>query len=407
MKTSTFLTVLLAGSSVQAGALLPPKVNKTDPEPWKYSHLKSRQMLGYFTTIIGKGGKVAEPLAAKGVAKKQVLRSTSEVPGVRRIKFRYGPYEVPNMNRHGITGEAGSLWNYPDTNIEKPCSVCTIVSQQAGLEFPNGDNANVDHGMWLHHMVHFLKGPGRWDPTCYGRPFSLPHFDVGATPQSAERYFSSGNERTRFKIDYAGAATNAGYHVKSTDSMAFIVDLMNMNMDDKIVYVTMTYDIVDGPLPAGWRDIRTVWFDANQCGTSEVHPPKQSGQFTITSSSWTPNFNGEVLGVSGHLHDGGTNVVIMTNNQINCNSVAAYAEKPEFKSKKMSMGASAGMAEEHISSMTACYGPEIKTRKLSSTQSWKILGKYDYSNHPGNKEGSKQASIMSISLMFVAIDPKK
>lgn len=31
-----------------------------------------------------------------------------------------------------------------------------------------GTNANIDSGLWLHHMVSFVKGPGRWDPTCYG-----------------------------------------------------------------------------------------------------------------------------------------------------------------------------------------------------------------------------------------------
>lgn len=77
-----------------------------------------------------------------------------------------------------------------------------------------------------------------------------------------------------------------------------------MNMDDKTVYLTMTYDLVDGALPKGWKDIKTVWFDANQCGTSEVNAPQQSGKFTVSSSAWTPNFDGEVLGMGGHLHDG-------------------------------------------------------------------------------------------------------
>jgi hypothetical protein len=76
-----------------------------------------------------------------------------------------------------------------------------------------------------------------------------------------------------------------------------------MNMDDRTVYLTMTYDILEGGLPAGWMDIKPVWFDAAQCGTSEVSPPKQSGQFTITSGTWVPNFDGEVIGVGGHLHD--------------------------------------------------------------------------------------------------------
>jgi hypothetical protein len=53
MKSSALLSVLLAGSAVLAGSLLPPRVNKTDPESWKYSHLKPRQQLGYLTWAIG------------------------------------------------------------------------------------------------------------------------------------------------------------------------------------------------------------------------------------------------------------------------------------------------------------------------------------------------------------------
>jgi hypothetical protein len=252
-------------------------------------------------SLAGKGGKVSDPAGAS--AKKVEMKSPSLVPGARRVKLRYGPYSVPNMNKAGINGEAGALWNYPDTSVAKPCTECTILAQQAGLEYPDGRNANIDTGMWLHHMVHFTIGSGRWDPTCYGKS-SLPHVDVGASPSNGERYFSSGNERTLVDMDRGGAETKAGYHLKSTDRYAFIVDLMNMNMDDKTVYMTMTYDILDGPLPAGWRDIQVVWFDVNQCMTSEVNPPKQSGSFTLRSNSWTPNFEGEAMLVGGHIHDG-------------------------------------------------------------------------------------------------------
>jgi hypothetical protein len=69
------------------------------------------------------------------------LKSESNIPGVRRVKMRYGPYQVPNMNKGGLTGEAGSLWNYPDTSVAKPCTECTIVGQIAGLEYPDGTNA--------------------------------------------------------------------------------------------------------------------------------------------------------------------------------------------------------------------------------------------------------------------------
>lgn len=214
-----------------------------------------------------------------------IQQSTSKVAGAKRIKMRYGPYMVPGMNGTSITGETGMLWNYPDISVQKPGTEYTIVNQYAGLEYPDGSNANIDTGMWLHHMVHFVSGPGRWDPTCYGKR-SLPHFNVNVSPGGSERYFSSGNERTKITLDIFGTATKAGYHIKSSDRYQFIVDLMNMNEPNKVVYMTMTYDIIDGPLPPGWKNVKTVWFDARQCGTSEVQPPRQTGSFTITSGSW-------------------------------------------------------------------------------------------------------------------------
>jgi hypothetical protein len=173
---------------------------------------------------------------------------------------------------------------------------------------------------------------------------------------------------------------------------------MNMNMEDKVVYMTMTYDVLDGALPAGWRDIKVVWFDANQCGTSEIKPKSQNGKYTITSGTWKPNFNGENMGVGGHLHDGGIDIQINMNGAVQCNSLAKYGEKPEYVSGpgSMKMGPAAGIAEKHISSMSACYFDEIKTRQLSPGQTWQVKANYDYEKFPGNKEGNSQASVMAM-----------
>ena len=65
------------------------------------------------------------------------------------MKIRSGPYKVGNMTRKSYSGHAGMLENYPDTTVEKPCSdECTILTQEAGLEYPDGSNANIDTGMW-------------------------------------------------------------------------------------------------------------------------------------------------------------------------------------------------------------------------------------------------------------------
>ncbi|KAF2666057.1 hypothetical protein BT63DRAFT_458422 [Microthyrium microscopicum] len=405
---SIAVSAVLAASSVQ-GYLIPPNTHKID---WRLE--QKRQIVGTITNLLGKGGKVADP--AGFAPKRVVMETTSKVAGVKRIKMRYGPYMVPNMNKTSLVGESGMLWNYPDLAIPKPCTECTIVAQVAGLEYPDGKNANINTGMWLHHMVQLAIGPGRWDPTCYGR-MSLPHFDVNASPSNSERYFSSGNERTLVPLDILGTSTNWGYHVKSTDKFGFIVDLMNMNMEDKTVYLTMTYDIVDGPLPAGWKDVKVVWFDANQCGTSEVMPPKQSGSFTITSGKWVPNFEGEPLGIGAHLHDGGASAEVMYGpGKSFCKSNAAYAEKPEYIAGSHAManaqpgGHAHGVASKHISSMTVCFtdgkGGGIPVQKLSKDQSWFIQGRYDYDANEGNKNGGgTQDEVMAIALMYVKVEP--
>lgn len=74
-----------------------------------------------------------------------------------------------------------------------------------------------------------------------------------------------------------------------------IVDFMNEGMEDKTLYLTMTYDYVEGQ-PAGFDDVRVIWFDIDQCGLSEVVPnaSQQSGKFAISGVPWTTTVDGEV-----------------------------------------------------------------------------------------------------------------
>lgn len=58
-----------------------------------------------------------------------------------------------------------------------------------------------------------------------------------------------------------------------------------------------------GPLPTGWKEIKTIWLDAKLCYDSEVEPLQQNGTFTITSYPWKPNFEGRLVSLTGHLHD--------------------------------------------------------------------------------------------------------
>jgi hypothetical protein len=101
--------------------------------------------------LSAQGGKVPDPPGATSKFVEMASRVKNN-PAARTVKVRYGPYKVPNMRVKNIMGEEGTLWNYPDNWVKKPCDECYIVGMNAGLEWPNGENANINRGMWLHHV---------------------------------------------------------------------------------------------------------------------------------------------------------------------------------------------------------------------------------------------------------------
>jgi hypothetical protein len=75
------------------------------------------------------------------------------IPGSKSIKMRYGPYSVPNAQHKNFLGEMGTLFNYPDLDVKRPCTgECILLGLNADLEYADGSNANIGNGMWLHHV---------------------------------------------------------------------------------------------------------------------------------------------------------------------------------------------------------------------------------------------------------------
>jgi hypothetical protein len=95
---------------------------------------------------------------------------------------------------------------------------------------------------------------------------------------------------------------------------------MNTNPEPAKVNIKVTYQWVPGT--AAVKPALPVWLDVNQCSTtSEV--PARTGRYGYTYR-WTVNRPGKILGIGGHLHDGGTYLSITnaTTGQLICNSVA-------------------------------------------------------------------------------------
>jgi hypothetical protein len=269
-------------------------------------------------------------------------------------------------------------------------------------------------------MVHFNTGPRRWDPVAVNEGSCLPHEGVNAmggaalgrgqiSARNTERYFVTGNERIPFRY-YSPAAKGqpaTAYHLDAADRFFYLVELMNMNMNDATVYITMTYDITEGALPAGWQDVKTVFLDANSCRSSEVPSPKGKTEFSIQSKPWRPNVEGRIIDSMGHLHDGGIDIAIQaTQGNALCKATAVYSSKPEYVYRDTGMAMHGDkVAKDHISEMAGCGANDIKIQKMSKDQTWYTKGVYDYNKRAANLEGGAPSEVMAIAIVIVAVPP--
>jgi hypothetical protein len=88
-------------------------------------------------------------------APKNVVMETRNphIENSKTVKIRYGPYKVPSAARKNLVGESGTLFNWPEVNVARPCKgECVLLSMEADLEYADGSNANTNNGMWLHHV---------------------------------------------------------------------------------------------------------------------------------------------------------------------------------------------------------------------------------------------------------------
>jgi hypothetical protein len=291
----------------------------------------------------------------------------------------YGPYNIPATT----PTEMGMIHNGIAVAVAKPCTDCFVTGIQARLTNPDGTTANVDTGLWLHHMV--LGNFNKVDTTC-------PNTGPG---RLGERFWASGNERARF-----AAPPGYGYPVGASDMWNMIYELMNMNAVVKTVSIEVTYNWVPATTP-GMKPLTPVWLDIDQCGDSEV--PAGTGQYHF-DYTWQPvTVPGKVLLTYGHLHDGGTNLQLLHNGVQVCDSVAGYGG-PGYVDGGMDHGTDHDMdhggGTAHLSSMSACWGlPVAPVATLAAGDSLSIRANYDANAHPqmGHEE------VMGIT--FVYIDP--
>jgi hypothetical protein len=305
-------------------------------------------------------------------------------PGARTVTKRYGPYTVPAA-KGTAHGQEGML-TQTVPGIAKPCTNCYLTGMHTVLRYPDGREANIDTGQWLHHTI-FFSWP-QTDSTCPAQGLGL----------LGERFFATGNERSpvRFPAGF-------GYKVGGFDSWSIIFDLMNSTTAASNVQIETTYEWVPASTP-GMTALRPVWIDATKhCIFSGL--PAQVGQYSYTTE-WTVDRPGRVIGVGGHMHDGATHYELTnaTTGELICRGVAGYGgpgfEEPGDPGGHEHDAGGGEHASEHLSSLHECVAPsgDKPVARIANGQKVRFVVYYDTARHP--QKGTHP--VMGVSLVYVA-----
>jgi hypothetical protein len=272
--------------------------SKIDPEVGKW-----------FAAIPG-GMALLESLQLDGAESKApqaTVKQIQESKGVVykdaiRRKVRYGPYRVPPVSERNVASEVLKIQGVSNTltvNVTKPCTGgCTVLQLSADLEYADGKSASEGNNAWLHHITLLNAGPNAVEPNC-GYP-------------GVESLFMSGNERSGGGFGLPGASIKSGYRLTDKDSLVLTTELMNMEDKEKHVWVTVTYELLDGPQP-NYKQGKNVFLSIGPVGCGGVNLTNPFGPSNTTlnaqpkslvlqehSIPWKCPADGFVLSTGGH-----------------------------------------------------------------------------------------------------------
>lgn len=201
---------------------------------------------------------------------------------------------------------------------------------------------------------------------------------------------------------------------------------MNESPGSRDAYLVLEIEYVPSST-SDFREAIPLYLDvAGYCTDSAVPVPEGEEVFD-KSIEWTIGYPGEILGVWGHLHDGGTKQEVELNGEALCEHVARYGESEEYITHvgmfdEEPADGEGGESEEevedeeghghdhsssdhlvHISSMTYCQ--DVGERRFETGDVFSVKAYYDLAVHEpmaGHHGGLEP--VMGISMAYVVKD---
>lgn len=163
---------------------------------------------------------------------------------------------------------------------------------------------------------------------------------------------------------------------------------------EQYIWLAVSYEIYDGPRP-DFRNSHVIWLNVgsglnckaekNPFGASNLTKtgvPKTL-VFAESSNPWTSPIDATVMGVGGHLHDGGVSIDFYKNGERICEAKPVYASGAAAAAAAMGSHHANG---EHITGMSSCH---LMAPIKQNDRFW-LTANYDLTKFQGSKTESGQ-----------------
>jgi hypothetical protein len=257
---------------------------------------------------------VAALVLAGGLAGASHTASAAPVPiynapagggAITEVVKKVGPFQLDALGGLHSQDEGQGL-------VPRPAGAYGIKTASFDLVDEN-DQPIGRHDVHLHHFV--IGALNKVDTACPNRKVA------GLFVQPL---IGSGMERTpiTFQDPYA-------LEVNANDAWGAVWHLMNMSGTARTVYVKYTLGVQYGATADNTRFITPFWADARGCPAGETWDvPGNGGVGGVETytKSWPMPFDGYLIGIGGHLHDGGISITTKHGDgSFLCQNLATYA----------------------------------------------------------------------------------
>jgi len=338
-------------------------------------------------------------IISKGLPKANLVKTRNIPPlldpKAKRVIATYGPYVLAGKGQPKPKSLFPSLdpsgQGFLEIISDGLCSKCTVLTGGTRLVFEDGTAAGPSKGVYIHHIISIDiskppnlplskcgdgggKGSGRSALGALGSEFLAQGGEGGGTADSSTSGSIGG-----YGIPFGTSNTTykSGFMLGTNDKILNQVDLVNYNAESKKVFINYEIEYLDGHVGS---DSAAVLMSVTGCVVKKgaIHLDK-SGVAETESPKFPVTKNGMIVAALGHMHDGGTAMILKINGKTMCTSNAVYGKGGDIAGEKILYMSFCGqnypIKKGDVVTLTSVY--DLKTHPLRPGAEHNAMGMAD------------------------------